>query len=101
MDHANKIIPNSLLLMYLTTDPGRFESLVVLASKLGVPVRLMTPISRLTLAAAFPCRAVQPAELAFDPKKSFSYNKTPYLSAHKEPNEPNQPRLQPHPYASS
>src|SRR5260370_35232576 len=100
MDHAHKIIPNSLLLMHLTTDPGRFESLVVLASKLGVPVRLMTPISRLTLAAAFPGRAVQPAELAFEPKKSFSYNKTRYLSDPNEPKEPKQPRLQTHRSAS-
>ncbi len=37
IDHANIIIPNSLLLMYLTTDPGRYQSPVVLASKWEYP----------------------------------------------------------------
>jgi hypothetical protein len=37
IDHANIIIPNSLLLMYLTADPGRFQRPVVLASKLEGP----------------------------------------------------------------
>jgi hypothetical protein len=87
--HANIIISNSLFLKHLTLNLGQFPFLAVLASKLGVPVRLMTPFARLTPAAAHPSRAMGPANLPSEPKKSFIYNKTWPVA---EPNEPNQPK---------
>jgi hypothetical protein len=90
-DHANIIIPNSLLMIYLAADPDQFPTSVVLASKWEYPFRLMTSISRLTvpIGRLIPVSTLLHAEFALEPKKSFICNKIRLLADPNEPKEPN------------